>query len=51
MNTRLVPPDAAQAMDDQDQALDFGLARILDGVGALIDARNGRVPGTPNLRP
>ena len=41
---------SAQAMEGQDQALDFGLARILDGVGALIDGRKDRVPGTPDLR-
>jgi AcrR family transcriptional regulator len=31
-----------QAPAGQGQALDFGLARILDGVGALIDARENR---------
>lgn len=30
---------SARAGAGRDQALDFGLARILDGVGALIDAR------------
>ncbi|HWS38964.1 MAG TPA: hypothetical protein VN408_40265 [Actinoplanes sp.] len=30
---------AAQASDSRDQALDFGLARILDGVGVLIEGR------------
>jgi hypothetical protein len=30
---------SAAASGAQDQALDFGLARILDGVGALIDTR------------
>jgi hypothetical protein len=42
---------STQAMEGQDQALDFGLAPILDGVGALIDARKVRVSGTPDLRP
>lgn len=36
---------SARTAGNQDQALDFGLARILDGVGALIDAR--AVSATP----
>lgn len=42
---------SAAAAGRQDQALDFGLARILDGVGALIDARKQRLPDGANLRP
>lgn len=41
---------SAKAVEGQDQALDFGLARILDGVGTLIDARKDRVLGPPDLR-
>lgn len=43
---------SAQAVNGHDQALDFGLSRILDGVGLLIDVRmDRRFPGAPNLRP
>ncbi|WP_203862428.1 TetR/AcrR family transcriptional regulator C-terminal domain-containing protein [Plantactinospora mayteni] len=42
---------SAQAMEGQDQALDFGLARILNGVGTLTDARKNRVSGRPKWRP
>lgn len=37
----------ARAGGKQDQALDFGLARILDGVGALIDQRTGVTSAHP----
>jgi AcrR family transcriptional regulator len=42
---------SARAVQGQDQALDFGLARILDGVGTLVDARQDRVPGPSGPRP
>ncbi|MFU8872519.1 TetR/AcrR family transcriptional regulator [Micromonospora sp. SL4-19] len=37
---------SAAAQDAGDQALDFGLARILDGIEALITARAARPPHT-----
>ncbi|MCP2165971.1 TetR/AcrR family transcriptional regulator [Goodfellowiella coeruleoviolacea] len=36
--------DATEHADGQDQALDFGLNRILDGIALLIDARTQQPP-------
>jgi AcrR family transcriptional regulator len=37
----------AAAAGEQDQAFDFGLARILDGLAALIHSRGGVTPARP----